>query len=347
MRALHLSVLTAGLLGMPLLAAPAAAAPAPPLLYSVPDRELEEQVSLQLRDVPLREALQVLFRGTKVECRVGADIPDVPLTFTFPNVRRETALQGMVRLASATVLDLSLSTEGGSVVLRREQSKARTALVSGTRQDDPSPTPRLLIRRYGGGDQLRVDTDIREMPLRQALDALFRHTGETYSIDKNVPDVSVWLRVDNTAFSNAVRWTVRMAATQLRGVVVDHDDRGYHVLVTDHPEQRPELRLTTGLLHDPGLVARRVSLDLQRTPLREAFRQVFQNSGFALQVEPDVPDVKITLRLDQIPVSEAVQRLRQECVREIPDLVISTRDDVINLKRADAERARLLRQLHP
>lgn len=325
------------------LIAPAHAAPAaepPPLLYSLPDRGLDERVSLALRAVPLREALRVLFRGTAALCSVGADVPDVPVTFRFPSTRRGEALQGIVRLASEKVLELELSTEGGRSAIRKHGSRAAVAPIE--QRAEPAPEPdldnRSYARLYGQGDQLRVDLHLQQVPLRAALDDLFSGSGLSLTVEKNVPDVPVTLYLQNTAFLNAVRWSVRGAAVTVPGLVVDQEERVFHVWVMDPPGRRPVEMLSVGM-RDPGLKARKVTIDLTEAPLGEAFHRLFDGSGFECRVDPEVAKILVTFHVEKMSVPDAVEILRQQLSASKPGVRFRTQDDVFFVEPDRARQA--------
>jgi hypothetical protein len=75
----------------------AAQSPAPPAIGAA-----DRTVSLNLRDTPLRTALQMLFEGSGLQHAVENSVPNVPITLQVRDIPFQTALRTLVRLAGVT-----------------------------------------------------------------------------------------------------------------------------------------------------------------------------------------------------------------------------------------------------
>src|SRR5437867_4774702 len=94
-KGLILGGLTAALTAAPLLGASSVlAAPAAPAA-----RGEAANVTLSLRDAPLRTALQTLFEGSGLQHAVEPTVPNYPITLDIRDVPFSTALRTMLRLA--------------------------------------------------------------------------------------------------------------------------------------------------------------------------------------------------------------------------------------------------------
>jgi hypothetical protein len=87
-----------------------------PLFGPAPVRaqEVEKKVTLNLKDVPLRDAIDALFRGTGLQFTVDPNVPNVPVTLNIRDVGLQQALRIMVRQAAVAVPGL-VATRGGDI----------------------------------------------------------------------------------------------------------------------------------------------------------------------------------------------------------------------------------------
>lgn len=112
----------------PLAAVPAAAAPttaAPSAAPSSNSTRAAANVTLSLRDAPLRTALQTLFEGSGLQHAVEPTVPNYPITLDIRDVPFQTALRTMLRLAPS----VTFRKEGDIYIigLRQPQPEEPTA----------------------------------------------------------------------------------------------------------------------------------------------------------------------------------------------------------------------------
>jgi hypothetical protein len=75
-----------------------------PRLEVVPPAKLPsptKKVTLTLKEVPLRQALTELFRGTGFDVAVLPDVPNLPISFSVRHAEFHTALRGILDRAAA------------------------------------------------------------------------------------------------------------------------------------------------------------------------------------------------------------------------------------------------------
>jgi len=85
-------------------------------------RGADQKVTLNLRDVPLRAAIQMLFEGSGLDYAIDPAVPNVPITMTIRDVPLQSALRSLVRVASSLVPGLTFVHDGNLYVIRvREQ----------------------------------------------------------------------------------------------------------------------------------------------------------------------------------------------------------------------------------
>ena len=67
----------------------------------------------------------------------------------------------------------------------------------------------------------------------------------------------------------------------------------------------------------------RVSVKLKDVPLRAALEAIFRNTSYNYAVEPDVPDLIISIEITDTPLHQAVWRLIREGRKQEPGLTFS------------------------
>ncbi len=72
----------------------------------------ETRVSIQVRDVPFRSALDLIFRGSGRQFVIEPTVPNVPVTMQLRDIGLEPALRLLIRLAQSQAPGLMLRREG-------------------------------------------------------------------------------------------------------------------------------------------------------------------------------------------------------------------------------------------
>jgi hypothetical protein len=80
--------------------------------------DLERKINLNLRDVPLRKAIELLFTGTGMQYAVEANVPDVPINLNVRDLNLQAALRLVIRLAASQVPGLTQARDGDVYVIR-------------------------------------------------------------------------------------------------------------------------------------------------------------------------------------------------------------------------------------
>lgn len=94
------------------------------------------------------------------------------------------------------------------------------ALVSGTAARGQAPDP-----------DRKVTVNLRDLPLRSAIDQLFSGTGLQYAVDPNVLNVPVNLTLRDVGLQAALRLLVRQASTAQPGLTFTKDGDIYQIRV--------------------------------------------------------------------------------------------------------------------
>jgi type II secretory pathway component HofQ len=140
------------------------------------------KVTLDLKDVPLRQALQKLFQDTKLQLSVNADVPDKPVVVKIRDVDFETALRIVTRVG-----DAEYRKQGDQYTVQKRTYVPNAPAGSGPfLEDDLS------------GKLVTMDLD--RVPIRQALRALFERAQERYRVRSDVPYNLVSIHVTQVDF---------------------------------------------------------------------------------------------------------------------------------------------------
>jgi hypothetical protein len=118
----------------PTMARAAAAAPAttPSRLQAAPTTGAN--VTLSLRDAPLRTALQTLFEGSGLQYAVDPTVPNFPITLDIRDVPFNTALRTLLRLAPG----ITYSKEGEVYIIRPRPQQVPQETVQDVTPPDQS-----------------------------------------------------------------------------------------------------------------------------------------------------------------------------------------------------------------
>ena len=122
-----------GVIGAVALLGGAAAVPPSPAWAQVADAD--RKVTLNLKDVPLRTAIDALFAGTGFQYSVDPNVQNVPVTLTIRDIGLQAALRLLVRQAATAQPGLTFSKDADIFVVKIRQPSQIAAPVA----DDAPP----------------------------------------------------------------------------------------------------------------------------------------------------------------------------------------------------------------
>jgi type II secretory pathway component HofQ len=162
----------------------------------------ERRLSLELRQTPLRQAVAALFSGSTGQYVVDPDVPDVPVTLDVREVTVPAGLRLILRQAVTAAPGLTSSRDGEIYLIKMRSHR-------------PGPiTPTLPA----GIRDRRVTFNLRQVPIRSALDVLFKASGMLPAVDARVPDVPITLALKDISLQQALRLVLRQAAIHAPGI---------------------------------------------------------------------------------------------------------------------------------
>jgi hypothetical protein len=90
--------------------------------------DADKKVTVNLKDIPLRAAIDALFAGTGLQYSVNPDVQNVPVNLNIRDVGLQAALRLLVRQAATAQPGLTFSKDGDIFVVK-------------VRRDNPNPMP--------------------------------------------------------------------------------------------------------------------------------------------------------------------------------------------------------------
>jgi len=103
-------------------------APGAPGIPGQPGTDVgEKKVNLNLRDIPLRSALELLFQGTGFNFAVDAGVGNPLITINVKDLPFKRALQTLIRLATSQVPGLTYTDDGSLYLIKIRQPAAAPA----------------------------------------------------------------------------------------------------------------------------------------------------------------------------------------------------------------------------
>lgn len=146
--------------------------------------------------------------------------------------------------------------------------------------DAPAPPP------------AKFTLDLKDVPLRQALKQLFQDTKLQVSVNADVPDRPVVVKIRDVDFETALRIVTRVGEAEFR----KQGDQ-YTVLKRARVVNAPG---TSAPFVEDDLSGKLVTLDLDRVPIRPALRTLFERAGERFRVQPDVPYILVSIHVTQV-----------------------------------------------
>ncbi len=180
------------------------------------------RVSASFRGVPLRTAMEMLFRGTGVSCEVEAGVPDASVSLRIRDLALEDAVTAIVADARKSI--------PGLAAWRNRKTGVWTFGIR-PRSDAAAETEVPPL----------VSIDLRDAPLREAIQYLVAGTGYRYSIDPAVPDVPITLTLRQVPLPNAFRAVLGRARLQDSRIGWLRSGHSYTIRLHRLPQQEPIL----------------------------------------------------------------------------------------------------------
>jgi len=181
----------------------------------------EPRINLELRQTPLRQAIAALFSGSTQQFVVDPDVRDVPVTLKVTDVSLAGGLRLILKEAAAQLPGLTSSRDGAIYLVKMRSTR-------------PAPITPSLPAEIRGRE---VTFNLREVPLRSALDVLFTATGVVPEVGARVPDVPITLGLRGISLQQALRLVLRQAAISAPGITgTARDSRLYVSFVPNRPQ---------------------------------------------------------------------------------------------------------------
>ena len=287
-----------------------------------------KRVTLSRHDAPLEKVLKELFAGSgehysvsrkvaELQLKVDAELADVPFDEALRRVL-EAARRQSPNLTAYRLLTGELHGVLSGNLRSSQKRSYSIRLRTSTGGADAEAFPRGS--ELPGLEQ-RVSLDVRDVPLRQAVERALGPgsivnllPGESpalphLEIESGIPDVLITLRYQGVTPDTAVSLIAAAVSTQTAGVrtaAATTDSQDYVLRRVTDPEQLDAIAKTRDLIAD--LLNRPVQVDYRQIDLRTLVANVtttFPGLSTTL-VEREVPHVPVTVRVDARNAEEAL-----------------------------------------
>lgn len=269
------------------------------------DREYVEMGSFEgekkvsLANARITRVLPDLFKLMNVQGRVEPDVPPVTVSVQLRPDDWSTVLPQLMLEASKKEPSLTYSKDGSTYVVH----------VQHTPSGAPgSPLP-------SGANPRRVKLALNEASLPDAMAQLFQGSTWKYQVADSLKNVMVSYNTANEPELAALYSILRTVSAQGGEQVTYREGKGI-------------LYIEPGPLPGQFVVAsknptvRRTSLNLPRTKLKQACDLVGGALGTKITVAPNVPDVLVSLKLNDATIEEAIQAIQSSAKESLPNLVV-------------------------
>lgn len=158
----------------------------------------------------------------------------------------------------------------------------------------------------------RVTIEARDTPLRGALRLLQAQAGFSYTLDSTVPNVPVSLSLRNVPYEDVLHLLVRQAAGSVPGLRVTRREGAYVISVHRDRIGAETVPVAPEPLEPPALTTaftRKVSVGFHEEGLRQVLGRVFSLVGVPYTVEPNVPNIPVTVDVRSGTIWEVLSRV--------------------------------------
>lgn len=235
-------------------------------------------VTLNVKDKPIRDVLVQLFSGPKLDFAIDPAVKGT-VTMSLKNIPFENALKMILRQATTPVTYVK---EGGVFIVK-----------PGT----PPATPPTVTAP-------KVTLAVKEVSLQTALEVLFRNAKMDYSIDPAVQEhlllkrESITISANDALFEDALKMVLRFSSTP---ITFTKEKDGYRIQLGSLPGEPEKITPTV-----PQVAPFNVTLDLKDTPLRAALEQLFRMVKVDYSIDPSVQGY-VNLKVTDMPFENALK----------------------------------------
>ncbi|MCE5322956.1 hypothetical protein LLG46_06540 [bacterium] len=216
-------------------------------------------ITIDLKDVSTRKALDALFSGTGINYAVDSIVDGYIQSFSIRDMRLRTALDALIKTAGLTYRE-----DNGVVIITV----------------DPA--------RLGKS----VSVDFKDTPIEEALNTLFQKAGESgWSIDKSVSGVKVTYSATDVPFRRALVEILRPSKAKFadKRIWIDSLDKVINIEAKNMPlsDVLHTIFENSGISYtmDQGLDALSVTAVLKNAPLEVALKSVCKTAGLVYRID--------------------------------------------------------------
>lgn len=251
-------------------------------------------VSVELKDKPLRDAVEQVFSGSGLVKKVEANVPNVAVSLSIKDVPLDTAARLVLHVAGVSVPQLQLSRAGEGYVYQVGEGLNPDPTLR------PEKDPRL---------DPRVSVSLPQATLREALAATLGKAGVPYLVLPNVPNFNLRLVTQELTLRETLAKLMEQAHVIAPSLYLGQEGPVY--LVGFSRAALAQLPRTQGTFAG----GRAGNLNIRDVGLRACLRIMARETEYTIEVDPKLPDPKLTVNFRQVTLEEALRGLVGELKR--------------------------------
>ena len=266
---------------------------------SAQTQNAEKLMNLDAKDMPLPEVLQMLFKNASFSYTVDPKINQLKVTVAFRDVTFETALKNLLRSAGATY-----RMENGvyNIAPRIDNNPAYSPPGSSI-QNKPAASATTQ------NNEKLINIDVKDMPLSEVLQLLFKDSGLNYAIDPGINQLKVTAVYKDVSFETVLKNVVKAAGATYRV------DNGIY-LIAPRIDNKPAYSSQGSSMQNKPIASaptqnneKLINIDVKDTPLSEVLQMLFNASGFSYKVAPPFDLLRVTAVIKDIPFDAALKQV--------------------------------------
>lgn len=259
--------------------------------------DMDGDYRVSLTNGRLTKVLPILFDKMKVKFRIEPDVPPIPINIQLRPSRWDQALPLIILEAYKQEPTITYSLDGDTYVVHLQKTAAGVL----------APNSAAVPAR-------RVQVQLVDTPLRDALEQVLRGSAWKFQISPQVPDVRITYTANGEPEMSALRNVLRQASAKSKQVTYREGVNMLYIELGPLPgeqpvviEKRPEELKTT-------------SFSATKQRLREVVKLIAGATRSTVHVAPNVPDVAITFSA-QGTIEQVMKALLESTRGVLPNLV--------------------------
>jgi len=259
----------------------------------------DDEKVITLSNARIGPVLAKLFTLMKVKYRIAPDLPPILVSLSMRPRKWADALPDLMDRAYQTDRRITFSLVKGTYIVHVQRTPVGL-----------SATGRVIR----GASRL-VTVVGEDMPLREALAKIFDGSKWKVEVDEEVKDTPVTVTADRRPELSVLRSVLQQVAAVSAPVTYREEGTTLHI----EPGPLPGQARLYAQIQDTGEL-RTTSLNVTQQRLRDVVDLLAQSTGAKITVAKNVPDIRVSFRVQNKTIQEALRALIASGRATVPTL---------------------------